>query len=339
MALVDFGTIEIPTNLPSADGLTSLTIDASGERVAFLVRCPRAGDLEGFGIRLGTVTVGETLKGSFQNAVAGAPDGTEDQSGTVACINSDDDAFKDFTMGSNRTVTAGELVWCVVDINSFSAANLNVNAINVVPDDGMYASHRLAGAYTAQARGSNVALRYSGGVYYPMSGVLPGVNITSVDFGSGSTPDEIAQKLVLTAEIKACGMGFRGRINADCQLVLYDSGGSALETITMDSDDTHNANSTTKRESYFTPRTLAAGTYYVALKPTTASTVRLYYAVVSTAAKMDQFPMGQAAHWAQQTNGGGFSATTTQRPFIYLLANQIHDGTGGGGGVTGVIGE
>src|SRR5438093_3319795 len=97
----------------------SFLIDASGEKVAFIVRAPKAGTITDIGFRLGVVTTGQTLKVSLQDVdgVTGNPDGVVDQSNTVAVADTDDELWKTVTL-PGRTVVLGEVFAIVIEFNA-----------------------------------------------------------------------------------------------------------------------------------------------------------------------------------------------------------------------------
>src|SRR5687768_9301872 len=105
-AYLYFPVVEDPNTVTSV-----LTLDASGEKAGFVFPAPKTGALSKVHFFLGTVTTGETLAASLQNVDgSGNPDGTADQSGTVAVASSDDNTWKTVTFGTTRSVTRGELL-------------------------------------------------------------------------------------------------------------------------------------------------------------------------------------------------------------------------------------
>ncbi|MGQ9573565.1 MAG: hypothetical protein ACUVV3_10375, partial [Dehalococcoidia bacterium] len=76
---------------------TTLTVDASGEKAAFVFRVPATGTLKKVAFRTGGVTHNQTIRVSFQdvNSLTGYPDGVVDQWRDISIGDTDDNQHKE----------------------------------------------------------------------------------------------------------------------------------------------------------------------------------------------------------------------------------------------------
>jgi hypothetical protein len=341
MALTNFGLFQVPLDLYTSISVGQITLDATGEKMGMVFEVPVTGTLNGFTFRLGTVTTGQTLRGTFQDVdpTTGFPDETEDQSGTVAVASADDNTFKTITMGAGRSVTKGDVVAAVIQFDS-TIGNLIIFGNASIPNFQTYNANKIgAGPTWAKLTGSSpiLAVEYSGGVYHPIVGATP-ANPGSRSINTGSNPDEVALHFTLPAPIRCVGLGglFTVPAGADWEMILYDTDGNTVLGTTGTQDGNVVAGTGSNRQSaLFTgsPVSLSAGVAYrAALKPLTATNNVLGIQTVHTAAAMDQLPFGQTFQTSTRNNGGSWTEVATERPHIYLLADQIHDGSGSSGG-------
>lgn len=314
-------------------------MDASGEKVCQILRAPVTGTLDGFEVKLGTVgsAPASGLTFSFQDAdvssVPAVPDGTPDQSSTVTVGISSNAWLASGTMA--RSVTAGDIVACVIDFASFAGGDsLNINRNTGVD---LLTSSPYSGLYTAswswQQSSLVMALRYSGGVYYPITGISPWLSaITSTgNVNTGTTPDEVALRFVPPCGCKTSG--FIVALDSDnaVDVVLYD-GTTAMATATISPNLRHAATGLILTGQWSSKQTLTAGgVYYLAIKPTSASSVTGRYLDVNAAAIMAAAPGGAELYYATRTDAGAWSTNTTRRLVAQLLISDIDSGSAGGG--------
>lgn len=329
-------------NVSSAN--TSYLIDAATEKVAFRVQAPKTGNLGAVKFRLGTVTTGDTLKVSFQDAGAsGDPDGTPDQYRTIVVANTDDDRWvvtgvltADGTDGgAKRSVTRGDWFFVVIEFNSFVAGNLNIQgASKPVPiGNGAYGDHN-TGTWVKNA------LAFCGIVYYDDNSFAytptcsPTVSQATNSLNTGTTPDEVALKFQVPVEVSCSGAWVMCDLDGEASIILYAADGTTvLASATFLSAE--RADTAVRQMEFLwgADVTLAAATvYYLAVKPTTATSLTVRYVDVPSAGDMDALPGGQTCIWSQRTDGGAWADTTTKRLKAAVMLNKVHDGVGGGGG-------
>lgn len=342
MALVTQNNYIIPSpHAFSGTAFTSLLIDASGEKVAFIFQIPKTGTITKVGFRTGTVTTAQTLRVGLY-AVNGSGDADtatlygSSTAGTQTSPASNTNYL--VTLGTSATATRGDIVAAVIEFDS-TVGNLNIvhalTETNVFPYSELYTS-----SWTKSSSTPVLSLEYNDGSYEIVSGCIPPGSGTSTTFNSGSTPDEYALYFKLKVPAKISGVGLYGGANvaaADFSIVLYDTDGTtSLASLSVDGDIRSSTSSTTLSMFRFSSTVSLSKDvfYYLALKPTTTNSCRLTRYTVASAASMDSLSGGQNFYEATRTDAGSWSTTTTVRPGIYLYLSDLDDGTSTGGGTT-----
>lgn len=330
---------------------TSFLLDASAEKVAFIFRAPKAGTLSKVRFRTSTVTTGDTMKVSFQDVdgTTGDPDGVVDQFRTIAIGNNDDNVTLQTGIissdgtdgGTKRTVTLGQMLAVVIEFNSYVAGNLNiVGRSSVVPagtSNDVYVDHFTSAWAKSAAVVPRFALEYSDGSYAAITMVDPGIGGTATETYnsgtlSGAGGDERALLFQVPFPCKVSGFYGIFDVDGNADVVLYDSGGATLESLTLDSDVRAQTFAMPLHAHFDTEVTLAKDTtYYLAFKPTSVTTVGLVVTTYSAAAVMDSLPGGQQCHYAARTDAGAWSPDTTKRPHMGVIISALDDGISGGG--------
>jgi hypothetical protein len=319
-----------------SDTITSLLLDASGERVAFAFRAPATGTIRKVHFLLGTVTTWANLTCSLQDydLTTGDPDGVADQSISVTGVDADDNTWKtaDFGAGTGRAVTKNDRVFFVAELAG--AGSLNIVA-GVNPDNGFCQVRHFTASWADQGRAPIAVIEYSDGSIYPIHGMLPGLPTSiTAGFASNSTPDERGSRFQVPVGCKFIGWTFQLRITANFELRLYDSDGTTvLTSITIDADDALNTSDGPYTILSDTEITLSANTQYrVTILPTTTSTARIFKLTASLAAHLAQMYAGTNLIATERTDAGAWTDTDTARYGIVPLLSQFHDGAGAGSG-------
>lgn len=361
MALVSIvGGLWIPrpfTNAATAPAFgAGMTIDAAAEKAAYIIEIPRTGTLDKFEFRAGTVSIaaGSAVRCSFQDVSAanGDPDGTQDEFRDIA-----GSAFASNTWmvpglltsdgtdtGTKRSVTAGDLVACVIEYQTFTAADSVIASTIAGTNQADMTNRPYMDLFTAAwAKQSStypcVALKYNDGSYEFVGG-YPFSAITTTAFNTGSTPDERVLKFKFPAPVSVGGAWMRVAGGGDFDCVLYDSDGTT-PLVTRSSDkDQKPASGNAGNFMFQWPDVDLSATvdYFLSCKPTSGTNVTYYDFDVNAAAIMDALEGGQNFRFTSKTDGGSPAAeTATTRPFCGLLVTRIHDGAGTGGSGGGSI--
>ena len=189
--------IEIPKSYLAGFASTTLTLDGSRELCAYIMIVPKAGDIHSVHFRVGTVTQDNSVKVSIQGVnTAGFPNGTVAASASVTVHAADDNTWQICTLGTDATVTNGQCIAIVFELDSFDAGDsIAISGIsNLTYSSGLYvASYTVSNIAAALTSGSLTA----GAGYYIRSyvsdddftNVGAASNATGVSFvASGTTP-------------------------------------------------------------------------------------------------------------------------------------------------------
>jgi hypothetical protein len=329
--------------------LTSVTLNASGDRLAFVIQCPKAGVLDQFEFRTAAVSNNPDngIRLSFQtiNLANGDPDGTQSQfrdiTGALAANTWQVPGLmtSDGTdTGVKRTVVAGELLGCVVDFVTFVASDsFAISALLQTPQyRNLYVDDGSAGSYTKSPTLTPLlALKYADGTYAEFTAqIWPVMAVTDTSFNSGSTPDERALRFQLATAMRAVGVFVTGDFDNAVDLVLYDAADVVLDTISFDPENRLAANKG-YIFAYFPagPHTLTATTTYrLAVKPTSGSSITTGQLDLPSATYQQCIPGGAEWYLSTRTNAGAWTDTTTSRPEIGLIFDGVETGSAPAGG-------
>jgi hypothetical protein len=325
---------------------TTGTIDASAEKWAYVFQAPTAGVIDKVEFRLGAVTLGgsSVFRVSLQtvDTTTGNPDGSQDQyrdmtSLTANAWNVPGLMTSDGTdTGTKRTVSRGEILAVVFEYQTFTAADsVVVSAMSTGNVTESMMNLPYCALFTASWSKVHMlplfALKYNDGAYRFPVGTMPGSALNTTAFASNSTPDERGLLFQVPFPVQLEGIFLRGDIDNDADVVLYDSGSSALATVSLDSSIRSSANGQWFNYIFSSVVDLDADTdYRLALKPTTTSNATLYDwdAGVSLA----NFIGGSTWKYTTRTDAGAWTDTSDKRPWMGLILGGFDDGAGGGGG-------
>lgn len=325
-------------------------IDATGEMVAMMGRfwhpSRAAKDIRKVGFRWGTVVKaggsGLTLSLQDVSLTAGPPtqpDGTQDQ--TVAIAAADVTTVSWHLTGAlsaDRTTTPGDLLAVVWEFDgggrlgadSFAVAAFNAEAQSVSRHQRI--AMKTGGTWAIAAEQIPVLFECSDGTY----GCLGSVNwamkdITTVAVNTGTTPDEYAQRFVPGVPMKVDGAWVECHVaaGADYDMILYD-GTSAMTGGSVSFDnDAWDADTVYRRGFVDFSQEVeltAAGVYYLAIKPTTATSVTIPVMDVDNNAHLAVHPLGIQGYAAHRTDAGAWTTVTTRRLFAGLRISSLSDG-------------
>jgi len=331
-------------------------IDATGEKLGITGRywnpTGATKNIERIGFRFGSVTKagGSALTLSLQDAATaaapGQPDETQDQ--TVAIANADSTFatsawHRTGTLSATRSLAPGSIVSVVLEFDGGGRLGADAANMSFLLPVGSVLQQNYHSLVSAVKAGSwaiqnnchypNIVFEATDGTFGSFEGGIIFSATGTYVLQTGTTPDEVAIKIVLTREILIDGIyatALASATNATFDVVLYDSGGTALETGSFNPFQSWNVTQYLTAVHNFVPRTLAAGTYYVALKPTAAVNVTGVYIDVDNAAHLllNPFPNGT---YVTRTDAGAWSETTTRMPFHGFRLAGVHQSGGGVG--------
>lgn len=326
-------------------------INASGDRIAFVIQVPKTGTLDKFELRVAGITNSPDngIRLSFQDVstTTGDPDGTQDQYRDIAAGSLSANSWTvpglmthNGTDGGNkRSVTRGELLACVVDFVTFVASDsITFSTLSISTGlRNIYFDDAATGTYVKNAAAFGLlALKYDDGTYGEfVDPCWPALTINNTAFGSGSTPDERALRFQIPTRMRCIGAWVQAALGANADIVLYDNSSSVLASVSIDSDQKSNANGGVIQVLWSSSITLEPDTTYrLAVKPTTASTVTFQDFDLPGAAYQACMPGGATWYYSSRTDAGAWSDTDTKRPIAGLIFDGVdtyYSSVGGGG--------
>ena len=324
--------------------LSPVVLNLAAEKVAGIFQAPKTGTIDKVGFLTGTVTTGDTVDVRLEtvSATTGDPTGTllgTNSNKTQVIADANDDVWFLPALTTGVAVTKGD-VFAVVVANGAAGGDMEIQTQRLTQAHGFpYGNEFLTGSWVKDGDILVTAFEYTG--ESPAYAGAPGVNAASfgvTTFNSGDTPDEIALFFQLPFKFRVTGYWISIDLDADCDVVLYDSDGtSVLATDSLDKDIRQKDG----RRSHFrlfpaTHELLANTNYRLTCKPG-GTDVTLDTMTVAAAALWDGMDGGQNFHLSTRADAGGWSQTTTQRPLMGVLVDAI-DVSGVGGAVMRGVG-
>jgi hypothetical protein len=358
--------ISIPYSSNSISAARVVTLDAVGDLngISFQVPAEYSGkSISKIGFRTGTVTTGGDLDVSVQLLDAdGLPGGVATGGSTVAeTIGAgDDNTWFTSTLGTNHAVTVGEWLCAIVEVAAASAFDGQVTGHR----HGIFGAVQPYRLNSADGGGTvnkfdigldhvpSMAVGFSDGSWLNTPGMYP-VNAGGQEtFISTDADAEHGLYFQVPFPCRVVGVVMNGggvQAGADYSVHLYNSAGVPQDvganrlatTITIDSDYCESTTLATGRTIYFTSAvTLSKDTWYrIGLEAKTVNNTRLGYFEVDSgdATLMQAMPGGTNYYYTEDDGAGGWTNTNYRMPLIYLIIDQIDDGTGGGGGTPNLL--
>ena len=317
-------------------------VDNTDDRVAFIFRVPKTGNITKVGFRVAAVTTAQTIRVSLctVDATNGDPTTTlygGSAAGTQASPTAN--TFFEVTLGTAAAATIGDVVAVVLQFDTTAGSiTIDPGLTSVLGRAGVAFPYLdvFATAWTkGAANGVNCipacTIGYDDGTY-PYTGMTPSATTApaAVTVNTGTTPDEVGNRFTVPFLCRVSGFYSIADYDGDADLILYDSADAALATVSVDKDN--EAVATAAHQTYlpFAPVTLRPNVVYRAVvKPTSATSLIVYRINSQSAAMMDQMSGGQAWHETSRTDAGSWTDTTTQRILaLGLYFDGFHDGVG-----------
>lgn len=318
-------------------GYTSTTLTASTHRITLVGVIRDAGTINRVGFRLGTVAVAATttLTVSLQDVDTttgppGRPDGTPDQSGTVAAGSFSSNQWINVTLTSTRTVSIGDQVAVVVEFGTFNVGD-SVNVVSLAASGVQGLCHLSffdGSTWTASNSGPNCTLGYSSpsGTSSSFASAIPASSITTNVYNVNTlVADERGIQWIPTVSTRVAGILAMLATVGNFEAILYE-GTTALATALIDEDATKNTSRAPFAVLFASPVAVTAGqTYYLAIRPTAAQNVTFLSYGLDSAEHRGAWPMGTEAAGATRLDQGTWStSTTTMYPIVPIVEFPFH---------------
>lgn len=341
-------------NSPAFD--SSLVIDATGEKIALIGRvvwqdrADASKDITKIGFRFGAVTKagGSGLTVSLQDVSTTAsptqPDETQDQ--TVAIANGDAGFtsnvwYTTAALSANRTVNFGDEIAVVIEYDGSGRLGADSVVISAMTTSLTTVFGPTCALKTASwaiiSTEPNIIFEFADGAFGTFDGALGVTTLGSVNINTGTTPDEVGMLFQFPFPVTVEGAWVQIEVannSADFDLILYNSAGTALQTLSADATKARITGS--GQVCYFvfaTPQALTKNTdYRLVIKPTTANNVGFRQRTLNSATYRPVFGGGTAWAKTERTDAGAWTDTTTLALQMGLKISAGDDGAGGSGG-------
>lgn len=335
--------------------VTVRTLDASGEKQAWIFQSPVTGTLSEIDYYINAVTSSGDLDVRVEtvSATDGNPTGTlvgtnTNLSATISTTGAKTavlTAGASLTRGTYYAIvfarTTGNYDLKIVDFTTSSEFRVTTLSYGRYHDGTSWAAQNAA---NSRQYVPCVALKWNDGNYYWIPGSYPIQSLTNVDFGNTSSDRERGIRIIPRVPMRVAGwFGNVSLIGVNADVVLADSGGTAIGTYSGDKDYGSSYGAGTNynhmRQGFFaeTPSLTAGSTYYLTLKPTTSTTTRVTDALLMDTSDVTQWNMlsgGTDIALVTRNSGGTYSVDTTKRPMNFgLIIDQFGDDAGTGSGV------
>lgn len=323
-------------------------LNAGDEAYGVVLRAPKAGTISKIGFLTGLVTTGATvdLRMETVDTANGEPSGTlfngSDSNVDVVIADDDDDTWKLGTLVGGGVVTKGQLFAVRINNPSVSPGDLGIVQFRVTQQRFPYVLHETSGTWVKQGdRAPVVAFEYSDGSYDVVQGIYPLASIANLTFSNASSPDERGIRFKLPFPVRVTGAWVLIDADGDVDIVLYDSGDTAVATASLDKDVRQTISLGVQYVSFPETVTVPANTVHrLMIKPTSSTSVKTREFTADTVAIMDAFGGGQDFHFTSRVDGGSFDGDDTKRGvFMGLICDAFDDGVSGDARVIFLTGE
>ena len=339
----DVPHMELPRALAADDpAYTAETVNGVNDAYGMIFTPYKAGDIRRLGIKIGSAGTPTTMKVRVETVSARLPSGslwatnTEGLTGSNVVAN----AFTYATLTADATVARGDIVAVTFGGNGSDVPNWQVffttgaNALENGSRQAPYNVENPSGALWAVSGSLNhpcIAVEYSDGSYSYIPYTWPVIGSGTVfenshTINTGTTPDEVALKFTLTVPMRISGFWMHIDLDNACDVILYDSNDTVVATRSIDANYRRSTSPVGPYMGFYTSSVILKPgvAYRLTIKPTTASSVVVRSVDVASAAVLDQMQGGQAFHYSQRTDAGGWTDTTTRRPFMGLLIDGLY---------------
>ncbi len=331
----------------------AVTLDATGEYTAWIMRAPKTGTIDRLHFRANTITAdGDGLRCRIEtvDAATGLPSGTLwSGSSEVTIATTTASSWNRSGAGLAAAVTKND--WIAVLLMSPASGttfngNLNYGwrTAGAMPVGGALFGYSVQAIPTATKYGgtaqfvNSVILEYNDGTTPFLPGVFPYNTNTSRSFNSGSTPDERAALFTIPFGCRVVGL--EGYVDSDeaTDLVLY-SGTTSLGSISLDKDIRMSTAIHHQAGLLATAVELTKdASYRFSYKPTTTTNITIYEHAIDTAIggtrlRECAFGSGQSVKMSTRSDAGSWSDTDDAHYSFGLWIDQIDLGDASAAGI------
>ena len=324
---------------------TSTTIDAAGEKFAYVFRAPKSGNISVVSFRTETVTTGDDVDVRLEtiDPATGDPTGTlvsANANKTQTILDANDNAWFDVTLTAAGAVTIGDMIAIVIvapvgfagNITFAYYSNITLCIAGVTNPEGycdLYVSAAW-GKKTADLYGMMFRAGYDDGTFPFIPGVLV-CNVAEYTFNSGDDPDEYGIHFEVPFKGRVARICASLEADNDATIRLYDTDGAAvLASQAIDKDIRSGTGHFRYECPCASPPTLTASNWHRLSVLPGAADVQLQYFTPTAAAHLEQMGLG-GVQGTSRVDAGAWSQDAVAVPVGFSLAfDQLDDGAGGG---------
>lgn len=354
MAFIDTPTLVFyPRDVGRNTSPTSVrifTLDADGEKGAFIFQCSEDCTIDKVLVNFGTVVqCTNGLRVSLQDVSSGSPDGTQDAYRVIPTgeISTESQPLtgkltSDGTdTGTQKTVSSGDLLAVVVEFESFDTGDdvdlrlaMDGPWATVGRDWGDYYNTYTAGAWVGPISWSrlNVGVMKTDGEWMRLYDAFCSQKNNGLSRTTASTPDEVGLKFTLPVPMRSVGAGYMGTFSTGSapSVVLYDEDSNVLRSKTLvDAAAQQVVGGYGDKYVYWDPIELSKDTTYrLVWKPTNTTAAVIMTHEIADSSYIGQTPWGADAVPTVRTDGGSWTdyaggETNAWFPALNLIIDAI----------------
>lgn len=344
------GTLAWPGLVPAANGGWSTSnysnITAAGHYYAYVYSADQDMTISHVGFRSATATGSPVADVRIETVDAsGLPSGTlwaANTNASTGTITANTSAL--YALTASATITKGQ-VFCV-KIAYTSGTALSIQYMDVsLPTNSVF-PYRVTNTGTPtktllNAETPIIAFGSSSTTFYNLPGAFP---VTGLAGGTFNNTNSARRGLRFTIPFKCRAIGikwYNGGQIGDYNIALYnDAGVEQNNSLTAYDGDHAVASGNGIQTAYFDNTVLltAGTTYRISVEPTTATNAAVYAFPFPSQEYRMATPAGTACHYTTFATGSWTDTNTNQLAVMDLLIDQLDDGSGSGGGGSGIIG-
>lgn len=311
-----------------------LTIDASGERVAYRMLIGRSGTITKIGFYVGTVTTPQVLKVELQTVslTTGEPTDTlygGSAKGTIASpvLNT----YYEVTLGTAATAVAGNYVAVVIEFDS-TIGNLQTRHVitGAVVDNTGHPNvmFRTGGAWAIETESWPICrFVYSGSPdIYDSNMCFPINECFEHSPGGGTAQMGLKFTMPFTARLAGVYLSYRPR--GDNLMKLLDSANGLIDSVSLDENVW--GSTTSMRWTFIplsAPRILTKGATYRYITQATGATAQFLYGLRFLNNNiLGAWTAKDAIYSHRVDTSSAWTDETTYAPFLQLMFDQIDSG-------------
>jgi len=339
---------QLPLQSPSFQGGNTYNLTALNSVIDAIIRIPKTGNITKIHFANGSGSGTLTLSGGLftVDATTGLATASAYGGMAVGTFNNPNGSTvnRTITLATPCAAVAADTVAVQIKITAFTSGSTRI--VGGESNEFRFPYGVLNGAKNNDT--PCLALEYDDGSVEVPFGTAPFYTVVTFDFANNTSQKEAGLRFELPAKTKIYGAyvyapGAAAAVDFD--LVLYDASNNVLASASYDKDVQGASPTSTNTSRVFIPFASAVDlakdtVYYLVLKPTTTTQVRMHQAQALTVASLVAFTGGASMYWVNRgTQGSGaWTELTSQYPNIFLAIDPyafgggllVHPGMAGG---------